>query len=226
MFRPLLLTAAFLMFGVMQAAYGAECTPSQIEKMIDKGWSKKEIKDFCGATKQESGSAPATENLTKDIQPADNGQADFAKGEAARNKKDLTAAAKWYRIAADKGNVDGQIYLGSWYAGGFGGLQKDLVESVKWWRKAADQGNTLALCTLGIMHKKGDGVTQDKAEGMKMMQKAAVQGDEMCADLIRQERDLEKLESENEELKKHMNDPLKFDDSAGGLNYLKTHPKK
>ena len=52
----------------------------------------------------------------------------------------------------------------------------DYVEAVKWYRKAAEQGDAVAQNNLGVMYKKGRGVTQDYAEAVKWYRKAAQQG--------------------------------------------------
>jgi len=46
--------------------------------------------------------------------------------------KDLTEAAKWYRMSADQGNEVAQFYLGNLYAKG-NGVPKDYAEAYKWY---------------------------------------------------------------------------------------------
>jgi len=53
---------------------------------------------------------------------------------------DKKEAVKWYRLAADQGNADAQLFLGGMYNEGQGVLQ-DYKEAVKWYRLAAEQGN-------------------------------------------------------------------------------------
>ena len=53
--------------------------------------------------------------------------------------KNYVDAVKYYRIAADQGNMDAQYALGHCYYYGQG-VVKDHGEAVKWYQKAADQG--------------------------------------------------------------------------------------
>ena len=88
-------------------------------------------------------------------------------------------AMKWYRIAADRGDADGQFKLGGLYANErFGFKARDAVEAVKWYRKAADQGYASAQHDLGTMYFTvgGRGVAKDAVEAVKWFRKAADQG--------------------------------------------------
>ena len=89
--------------------------------------------------------------------------------------EDDAEAIKWYRLAAEQGNVDAQYDLGFMYA--FGpGVPQDDAEAVKWYRLAAEQGHPDAQFNLGLMYVKGKGVPQDYAEAMKWYRRAAEQG--------------------------------------------------
>ncbi len=88
-------------------------------------------------------------------------------------KKDVAEAIKWFRKAADQGDVLAQYSLGMCY---HDGIKKDLVESAKWYRKAADQGNVFAQYYLGLCYYRGDGVEKDLVESAKWYRKAADQG--------------------------------------------------
>jgi TPR repeat protein len=57
--------------------------------------------------------------------------------------QDEEEAARWYRLAADQGNVLAQFNLGWMYSNGRG-VPQDAAEAEKWYRLAADQGNVLA----------------------------------------------------------------------------------
>jgi TPR repeat protein len=46
---------------------------------------------------------------------------------------------KWYRLAADQGDANGQYILGIMYADGKG-VPQNYAEAMKWYRLAADQG--------------------------------------------------------------------------------------
>ncbi len=53
--------------------------------------------------------------------------------------QDYAEAVKWFRLAAEQGNADGQYVLGSMYYKGHG-VPQDYAEAVKWYRLAAEQG--------------------------------------------------------------------------------------
>ena len=53
---------------------------------------------------------------------------------------DKAESVKWYRKAAEQGDVMSQHILGECYDKGIG-VKKDKKEAVQWWRKAAQQGN-------------------------------------------------------------------------------------
>ena len=90
--------------------------------------------------------------------------------------KDSAEAVKWYRQAAEQGNVSAQSSLGYMYRTG-DGVAKDSAEAVKWYRKAAEQGDASAQSSLGEMYGYGDGVTRDSTEAAKWYRKAAERGD-------------------------------------------------
>jgi TPR repeat protein len=52
----------------------------------------------------------------------------------------------------------------------------DYDTALKEWRLAAEQGNARAQYNLGVMHQKGEGVTQDYQEAVKWYRLAAEQG--------------------------------------------------
>ena len=92
--------------------------------------------------------------------------------------KDYAKAVKYYRIAADRGNVDAQFELGLMYNLG-DGIKRDVVEAVKWYRKAAEQGSKHAQHNLGTCYEYGVGVgSKDLSQAKFWYEKAAAQGDE------------------------------------------------
>jgi uncharacterized protein len=88
---------------------------------------------------------------------------------------DYQEAAKWFRRAADQGDVAAPLYLGIMFAGGQG-VPQDHAEAAKWFRRAADQGDAAAPLYLGIMFAGGQGVPQDHAEAAKWFRRAADHG--------------------------------------------------
>ena len=70
---------------------------------------------------------------------------------------------KWYRKAAEQGDVEAQHNLGLMYYNGEG-VAEDNAEAVKWFRKAAEQGYARAQYGLGFMYANGEGVPKDYGE--------------------------------------------------------------
>ena len=89
--------------------------------------------------------------------------------------QDDVEAVKWYRKAAEQGNVSAQWMLGRMYAKGEGVVEND-AEAVKWYRKAAEQGLEIAQFNLARTYDTGQGVAEDDAEAVKWYRKAAEQG--------------------------------------------------
>ena len=95
--------------------------------------------------------------------------------------QDHAEAAKWFRKAADQGDVDTQFNLGAMYVNGEG-VPQDHAEAVKWFRKAADQGDADAQFNLGVAYGNADGVPQDDVQALLWFTLAGAQGN---ADAIR-----------------------------------------
>jgi len=102
--------------------------------------------------------------------------------------QNMKVMVEWLRKAADQGYVLAQNHLASCYYNAPGPLvsgwtlansgqdiSRDHVEAVRWWLKAADQGYALAQYSLGTCFYKGDGVPQDREEGLRWIRKAAEQ---------------------------------------------------
>ncbi|MDR1578276.1 MAG: sel1 repeat family protein [Deltaproteobacteria bacterium] len=88
--------------------------------------------------------------------------------------KDLTEAAKWYRLAAERGYASAQSSLAALLLLGRG---SDQTEAFNLYKVAADQGNVTAQTQLGLLYFAGVGVAQDKAAGVYWLLQAADQGD-------------------------------------------------
>lgn len=80
--------------------------------------------------------------------------------------KDFVMAAKWYRMAAERGDPISQFWLGRMYSFGEG-LPQDDAQAAYWYRKAADQGSGAAQNALGEMYEQGKGVAQDLVQAYK-----------------------------------------------------------
>jgi TPR repeat protein len=95
----------------------------------------------------------------------------------------MAEAVKWFRLAADQGEVYAEYSLGECYKNGYG-VEQDMAEAVKWFRLAADQGLSYAQCALAFCCRNGTGVPKDPAvadklinEAMPKLRAAAEQGD-------------------------------------------------
>jgi hypothetical protein len=60
-------------------------------------------------------------------------------------------AVKLLRKAAEHGNAEAQLQLGSMYFQGTG-VPKDYSEAANWFKKAAEKGNVVAQLSLGDMY--------------------------------------------------------------------------
>ena len=92
----------------------------------------------------------------------------------AYDKKDYGEAFKYYKLAAEQGNLDAQYKLGVCYYFGRG-VEESYTESVKWFRIAAEKGHAEALCLLGYSYCWGNGVEQSYIEAVKWLIKAIEQ---------------------------------------------------
>jgi TPR repeat protein len=78
--------------------------------------------------------------------------------------RDLSQAAEWYRKAAEKGDVAGQLHLAALYRDGGKGFPRDMAQAAAWYRKAAEQGDTGAQGILGVLYSYGQGVPHNDVE--------------------------------------------------------------
>ena len=100
--------------------------------------------------------------------------------------KDELEAARWYRKAADAGNVKGMGYLGAMYEEGRG-VGKDELEAVRWYRKAADAGSEGDSGFLGWAYMTGlGGLELDREKGMRLLRTEAARGSGWSAMKLKQ----------------------------------------
>jgi TPR repeat protein len=88
-------------------------------------------------------------------------------------ERDLKQAAEWYRKAAEKGNVAGQVHLAALYRDGGKGFARDMVQAAAWYRSAAEQGDAGAQGTLGLLYSVGQGVPHNDVEAYYWLDLAA-----------------------------------------------------
>lgn len=79
------------------------------------------------------------------------------------------------KAKADKGDVEAQLILASFYARGLG-VAQDPKKAAKVLRQAAEQGSAPAQCRLGLSYLNGEGVKVDQVEGARWLRRAADQG--------------------------------------------------
>jgi TPR repeat protein len=83
----------------------------------------------------------------------------YANGEGVG--RDLKEAAKWYRLAADQGQVVALNALGIMYATGEG-VGADAAEAEKLFRQAAAQGDEQAKGNLEILARQAKAAAETK----------------------------------------------------------------
>lgn len=89
-------------------------------------------------------------------------------------KRELGKALPLLIGAADQGNADAQVMLGSIYKDGKG-VPKNYAEALRWFHKSAAQGNAHAQFGIGIMYNDGRGVETNFEEAVKWYTMAAAQ---------------------------------------------------
>ena len=92
--------------------------------------------------------------------------------EGEQGPKNLIEAAKWYRKAAEAGDLDVQASLGLVLLNGTG-LKQDFVEARHWCETAAKRNSDLGMCCVGMIHQRGLGVPRDSHEAAKWYRSAA-----------------------------------------------------
>jgi TPR repeat protein len=98
----------------------------------------------------------------------------FSEGDGVA--KDYSAAAQFYRKAADAGYAPAQYNLAHSYENGLG-VERDLSQAAAWYRKAAEQGDPEAQNNLGTLYASGQGVPRSDAEAVRWYRLAADQSD-------------------------------------------------
>jgi TPR repeat protein len=78
-------------------------------------------------------------------------------------KRNVAEGVRWYRKAAEQGDVGARYNLGVMYDNGRG-VPKNEAEAARWYRKAAEQGLAPAQYNLGVMYDNSQGVPKDDVE--------------------------------------------------------------
>jgi hypothetical protein len=95
----------------------------------------------------------------------------------------FSEAARYYRIAAEKGSTMAQTSLGYMYDKGLG-VEQDQVAALTWYRKAADHGYPPALINVGIMYESGIGTETDMDEAVYWYRRAAEMGEPEAIEIM------------------------------------------
>lgn len=85
-------------------------------------------------------------------------------------------AAKWFRMAAERGHARAQCWLASFCLWNPRGRLQAYLEAEKWLRKAAEQGFDHGQNQLGQLYRTGLGIPRDDSEAARWFLKAASQG--------------------------------------------------
>jgi TPR repeat protein len=96
---------------------------------------------------------------------------DFQTGLDAYNRGDLPGAMTSFRVAAEAGSEEAQVWLGYILD-----QSENNEEAVRWYRAAADQGNIDGIVGLAEMYAKGEGVDRDLDKARALFEKAAEAG--------------------------------------------------
>ena len=97
------------------------------------------------------------------------------KANEAYDKEDYKEAAKWYRMAAEKGDLSSQVILSTLLENGDEefGVEKNEGEALMWLTKAAEAGSASAQMTLARKYEVGKMVAQSYEEAIRWYEKAA-----------------------------------------------------
>lgn len=95
--------------------------------------------------------------------------------EVASAQSELTESMKWYRVAAEHGDVASQTKLADALRDGVG-VDQNYLEAIEWYRKAAAQGNVYAMDNLGYIYSNGLGLERNYPEALKWYKAAAERG--------------------------------------------------
>ncbi|HEY5328693.1 MAG TPA: tetratricopeptide repeat protein [Acidobacteriaceae bacterium] len=98
-------------------------------------------------------------------------------------RRDDRAAAYWFGLAAAQGHRASQYALGGMYEEGEGGLVRDQRKAMELYLASAKQGFDKAEEIVGLSYLIGDGLPNDKRQGIAWLQKAAAQGLQLSKDL-------------------------------------------
>ncbi|MBC8718725.1 SEL1-like repeat protein [Ochrobactrum sp. Marseille-Q0166] len=89
--------------------------------------------------------------------------------------EDLTEAAKWFKLSAEKNYAVAQYRLGNMNEKGIG-MPRNLEQAIGWYQKSATQGNANAMHNLAVLFASGANSTPDNASAVRWFTQAAELG--------------------------------------------------
>jgi TPR repeat protein len=92
--------------------------------------------------------------------------------ERVRDARDRSAAARWYRQAAERGHAKAALALALLYKNG-DGIARDLPAAVQWLAAAATAGDAHAMFLLSNAYADGEGVPADPRQARALLERAA-----------------------------------------------------
>lgn len=96
-------------------------------------------------------------------------------------KRDMSAAFKKFKAAADVGHPPAQFYLAAYYLEAFGVVPVDRKAAVAWLDKAAEQRYPPALCVLGAAYlEPWTGIKKDVQKGTRLLDQGAANVKDMA----------------------------------------------
>jgi TPR repeat protein len=133
---------------------------------------------LCGAEAPMKSSTPIDIVTVKPRAEAGDARAQYELGTAYYSgrgvKKDVEEATKWYRLASEQGEPDGQCAYAALLLDT--GSKPKMRLALGLYQKAAAQNNARALFTLGSLYYAGRGVERDPFVGAQWYEKAAYAG--------------------------------------------------
>jgi len=93
----------------------------------------------------------------------------------AQSHGDVESAFSMALEAADIGHVDGQVFVGTFYANGVF-VEQNYTTALSWFSQAASFGSTEAMYYLGLCYANGAGVKRNQTMGFEYWLKAGEQG--------------------------------------------------
>lgn len=90
-------------------------------------------------------------------------------------KADSQKASVYYKLAAEKGNIEAQNYLGFRYYNGEG-IRQDADSAIYWIRKAAEKGDIKAAGNMGYLLSQAPDITHDYDEAFRWLKTATEAG--------------------------------------------------